>query len=149
MILIKLCIIYLSERGKNRPHSRINTLNYSRRWGTCSISVLQHGGVNGLPRICRRYVLRRRSLTISHFPLVLLARAFTGCKKMMKKNGSPGQIQIIAVLHEVRWKLALGIEGSAQGNCYTPSARPRPPYQAFILSIPAVSLSGYSQAKLV
>ncbi|KOC63985.1 hypothetical protein WH47_01300 [Habropoda laboriosa] len=39
---------------------------------------------------------------------------------MIRKNGRPSQIQITGVLHEVRWKLVLGIEGGAQGNCYTP-----------------------------
>lgn len=31
----------------------------------------------------------------------------------------PGQVQITGALHGVGWKLALGIEGGAQGNCYT------------------------------
>lgn len=29
------------------------------------------------------------------------------------------QVQITGALHGVGWKLALGIEGDAQGNCYT------------------------------
>lgn len=37
-----------------------------------------------------------------------------------------GQIQIMNMLHEVRWKVVLGIEGSAQGNCYAPSTRSLP-----------------------
>lgn len=37
---------------------------------------------------------------------------------------APGQIQITSVLYEVRWKLVLGIEGGAQGNCRTPFISP-------------------------
>lgn len=39
---------------------------------------------------------------------------------MIRKNGRPGQIQITGVLRQARWKLALRIEGGAQGNRYTP-----------------------------
>lgn len=46
---------------------------------------------------------------------------------MIRENGTralgsrarPGQVQITGALHGVGWKLVLGIEGGAQGNCYT------------------------------
>lgn len=44
----------------------------------------------------------------------------------------PSRVQITGALHVVGWKLVLGIEGGAQGNCYTANGftsacLPRPP----------------------
>lgn len=63
----------------------------------------------------------------------------------------PSRVQITGALHGVGWKLVLGIEGGAQGNCYTangftsaclPTYRARP-YLTLPLPLPLLLLLPY------
>jgi len=46
-----------------------------------------------------------------------------------------GQVQITGAMHGVGWKLVLGIEGGAQGNCYTARLSTARPYVTLLHAV--------------
>ncbi|KYN34230.1 hypothetical protein ALC56_11337 [Trachymyrmex septentrionalis] len=56
-----------------------------------------------------------RSIVASHRSVIKNDKG----KWDQRRFSRAGQVQITGALHGVGWKLVLGIEGGAQGNCYT------------------------------
>lgn len=84
-------------------------------------NFLNHAYNGGMPigRAYPRVYLRRaapfRSIIASHRSVIKNDKG----KWDQRRFSRAGQVQITGSLHGVGWKLVLGIEGGAQGNCYT------------------------------
>ncbi|KYN08351.1 hypothetical protein ALC62_00642 [Cyphomyrmex costatus] len=68
------------------------------------------------PRVHLRCAVTLRSIVASSHRSVI--KNDKG-KWDQRRFSRAGQVQITGALHGVGWKLVLGIEGGAQGNCYT------------------------------
>lgn len=67
------------------------------------------------PHFHLRRAVTLRSIVASHRSVIKNDKG----KWDQRRFSRAGQVQITGALHGVGWKLVLGIEGGAQGNCYT------------------------------